>query len=187
MQKNTIISIVVLILAIIAVGYFAQFLPKEKINTKPTETPEEVVMCTADAMMCPDGSYVGRTGPKCEFICPNNSNTDNTNPVIIDKISKQTFKIGETVYITGTNLSGFENDKNIWIQNNNGEKGIIYGTKDSTSEKIIFAVENKHCSEDTSYSGLPCSKYINITAGDYTIFTSPWGKDSNKVAITIIK
>ncbi len=33
-------------------------------------TPEEGVACTMDAMMCPDGSYVGRTGSKCEFICP---------------------------------------------------------------------------------------------------------------------
>jgi len=30
----------------------------------------EEVACTMDAMMCPDGSYVGRTGPKCEFVCP---------------------------------------------------------------------------------------------------------------------
>ena len=27
-------------------------------------------MCTMDAMQCPDGSYVGRTGPTCEFVCP---------------------------------------------------------------------------------------------------------------------
>lgn len=33
------------------------------------ETPVEV-MCTADAMQCPDGSYVGRTGPNCAFECP---------------------------------------------------------------------------------------------------------------------
>ncbi len=37
--------------------------------TKPTA--DEQVMCTQEAMMCPDGSYVGRTGPKCEFTpCP---------------------------------------------------------------------------------------------------------------------
>lgn len=28
------------------------------------------VVCTADAMQCPDGSWVGRTGPNCEFVCP---------------------------------------------------------------------------------------------------------------------
>ena len=28
------------------------------------------VACTMDAMQCPDGSYVGRSGPNCEFACP---------------------------------------------------------------------------------------------------------------------
>jgi Immunoglobulin-like domain of bacterial spore germination len=47
-----------------------------KLNPAPvsplpiaTSTPEKT-LCTADAMLCPDGSYVGRTGPKCEFVCP---------------------------------------------------------------------------------------------------------------------
>ena len=31
---------------------------------------EEPVACTRDAMQCPDGSWVGRTGPNCEFVCP---------------------------------------------------------------------------------------------------------------------
>jgi hypothetical protein len=30
----------------------------------------EAVACTMDARQCPDGTYVGRTGPKCEFVCP---------------------------------------------------------------------------------------------------------------------
>lgn len=30
-----------------------------------------VTVCTLEAKLCPDGSYVGRTGPKCEFApCP---------------------------------------------------------------------------------------------------------------------
>ncbi len=28
------------------------------------------VACTMDAKQCPDGSYLGRTGPDCEFVCP---------------------------------------------------------------------------------------------------------------------
>lgn len=32
--------------------------------------PEEIVACTLDAMQCPDGSFVGRSGPNCEFVCP---------------------------------------------------------------------------------------------------------------------
>ena len=26
--------------------------------------------CTADAMQCSDGTWVGRSGPNCEFVCP---------------------------------------------------------------------------------------------------------------------
>ncbi len=41
-------------------------------NPEPSDyaNPESVI-CTADALLCPDGSYVGRTGPNCEFeACP---------------------------------------------------------------------------------------------------------------------
>ena len=31
---------------------------------------EEEVMCTADAMQCPDGTWVGRSGSNCQFVCP---------------------------------------------------------------------------------------------------------------------
>jgi len=37
---------------------------KEKIPSSP-------VACTMEARMCPDGSFVGRSGPNCEFKCPN--------------------------------------------------------------------------------------------------------------------
>jgi hypothetical protein len=37
---------------------------------------DEFVACTMDAKLCPDGSYVGRTGPNCEFAaCPNQTDT----------------------------------------------------------------------------------------------------------------
>ncbi len=38
----------------------------------PTIAPvQEGVACTMDALLCPDGSYVGRSGPNCEFTaCP---------------------------------------------------------------------------------------------------------------------
>ncbi len=39
-----------------------------KVNPNPTPEP---IACTQEAKLCPDGSYVGRTGPKCEFaVCP---------------------------------------------------------------------------------------------------------------------
>lgn len=52
-------------------------------------TPSSPIACTADAKQCPDGSYVGRTGPKCEFTtCPE------TTPA-------QTYKGWKTVQIGG--------------------------------------------------------------------------------------
>ncbi len=48
-------------------------------NPAPIEykepTPEQVA-CTADAMLCPDGSYVGRSGPNCEFACPSEASCE---------------------------------------------------------------------------------------------------------------
>ena len=41
-------------------------------NQVPVDNDEEeIVFCTADVKQCPDGSYVGRTGPSCAFAaCP---------------------------------------------------------------------------------------------------------------------
>ncbi len=37
----------------------------------PTTQPQEPTYCTQDAMLCPDGSYVGRVPPSCQFAaCP---------------------------------------------------------------------------------------------------------------------
>ncbi len=42
-------------------------------------TSEEPVACTMEAKQCPDGSFVGRTGPKCEFqACPNTTEEKGT-------------------------------------------------------------------------------------------------------------
>lgn len=50
--------------------------PSEQIERAQQQTMEDTeqemqqTACTMDAMMCPDGSYVGRSGPDCEFVCP---------------------------------------------------------------------------------------------------------------------
>ncbi len=51
----------------------SSFLVAQSVFAQNTNAPAETgepVMCTMDVMECPDGSYVGRTGPQCEFICP---------------------------------------------------------------------------------------------------------------------
>jgi hypothetical protein len=49
----------------------------ENIKKEIVDEPSEQVFCTMDAMECPDGSYVGRTGPNCEFVCPNRDTVKN--------------------------------------------------------------------------------------------------------------
>ena len=45
------------------------------------------VACTQEAKLCPDGSYVGRTGPNCEFaLCPENKILDEYQKEISKKI-----------------------------------------------------------------------------------------------------
>ena len=50
-----------LTLSVLATGYFSNH--PSSVNNK--------IVCTLEAKLCPDGSYVGRTGPNCEFAaCP---------------------------------------------------------------------------------------------------------------------
>lgn len=38
--------------------------------------PNDMVACTMEAKQCPDGSFVGRSGPNCEFApCPSQTNS----------------------------------------------------------------------------------------------------------------
>jgi len=63
-------------------------------SNKIISTTTNPVACTMDAMMCPDGTYVGRSGPDCKFVCPNSANSDFYSP------QKGTvFNFGDTITI----------------------------------------------------------------------------------------
>lgn len=50
---------------------FASYLNYEIWQLNKLGSRVDGVMCTMEARQCPDGSYVGRQGPKCEFAkCP---------------------------------------------------------------------------------------------------------------------
>ncbi len=47
-------------------------------NTPPQNNDGNPVICSQEAMLCPDGSYVSRVGPRCEFkACPSTGTTTN--------------------------------------------------------------------------------------------------------------
>jgi len=83
MKKISTLWGVIIILAVAVVlfgGCFAyQYFAKPQTPTiNDQQNPGEQVMCTTDAMECPDGSFVGRTGPNCEFVCPTTTEITDT-------------------------------------------------------------------------------------------------------------
>jgi hypothetical protein len=87
MQKKLIRVIILIIVAIFAVaGYFGFRIIKSTVTETP-ESPFNIphkggngpAACTQEAKQCPDGSYVSRSGPNCEFAaCPNSNSNQGT-------------------------------------------------------------------------------------------------------------
>ncbi len=82
-MNNTGIALVVVVLIGIA-GAFYFYTPKDA----PVEVVEGTpIACTKEAKICPDGSSVGRTGPKCEFTaCPTVQVNEETTASLNQKI-----------------------------------------------------------------------------------------------------
>jgi len=81
-QTNKMKVIMVVIVSLVLVGFSGYFLglkdgtrnnsgSNNSQNLFPEDGENAEGSCIMDAMECPDGSYVGRTGPDCEFVCPN--------------------------------------------------------------------------------------------------------------------
>ncbi len=73
----------------------AQPLPTTPLKPAPP-APAEPVACTMEARICPDGSYVGRTGPKCEF---------SACPTMVGQVDLGTLSVGQTRVINGVSIS----------------------------------------------------------------------------------
>ncbi|TAK56866.1 hypothetical protein EPO17_03505 [Patescibacteria group bacterium] len=67
-------------------------------NTQATPSTEEPTVCTMEAKLCPDGSYVGRSGPRCEFAeCPSSNTSSSALKTYTDSVQGVTFKYPETL------------------------------------------------------------------------------------------
>lgn len=104
---------------------------------------------------------------------------------VITSISSYFGSVGTKIELGGCNFTGFEGDKNAWIENDQGVKGIIYGEMGSTAKLVILTLKSPLCQKDTSYSGLPCDSWLTLTPGVYKIYVTPWGNTSNIVDFTI--
>lgn len=74
MKTKIIITILIVIIAILGFMYYKQTdAPTGIIPSRDGDT----TVCTMEAKQCPDGSYVGRGGPNCEFAeCPTGVKAD---------------------------------------------------------------------------------------------------------------
>src|SRR3989344_4308527 len=80
LKKGIAPIIIAIIVAIIAVGGAGGYMlinkskiKNQNLNTQNqnTDNPNNQVVCAQDVNECPDGSFVSRVPPKCEFaICP---------------------------------------------------------------------------------------------------------------------
>jgi len=71
-NRILILSLIAVILVLGGLLYIYNPEPFEYKNPKE----EKPVFCTMDAKLCPDGSYVGRIPPNCEFAaCPTGNGT----------------------------------------------------------------------------------------------------------------
>lgn len=111
MNQKGFIGIIVIIVALLAMLGVATYFVVQKngpsIYTpfiKPNPNP---VACTQEAKQCPDGSYVSRTGPKCEFAkCPDANPIPQPGQVILKEGEKAGSLLVQKIYIdyiTGLN------------------------------------------------------------------------------------
>jgi hypothetical protein len=122
------------------------------------------------------------------FFMPNKiscQDTENTTP-IITSLSQYSGKNTISFDVYGCHFSGFEGDKAIWIQNEKGEKAILYGSLESQDTIIRITLQPELCQEDNSYTGFECKNAFFLIPGNYTIYTDPWGKKSNEISFDIL-
>jgi hypothetical protein len=90
-QKKPLTLWLIALAALSLIGYFSYQL----LSSRPTIALLGPA-CTKDVMMCPDGSRVGRSGPGCDFICPN-ANVETTSACTKDaKICPNGRAVGRT-------------------------------------------------------------------------------------------
>jgi hypothetical protein len=72
MNNNNALWIAIVVIALALGGIAFYLFGGRMMGQPPAEAPGNGgVACTMEARQCPDGSYVGRTGPNCEFAaCP---------------------------------------------------------------------------------------------------------------------
>lgn len=143
----------------------------ENTSTIIVTKKAEPIACTMEAKLCPDGSYVSRTGPKCEFsACPAAAGDqvllkegERSGPLLVEKIY-QNYVTGLVYreYPIATN-QGFPITMNIGDVASNG----------CTVTLTLLKIENKTATfAGKTYNSRPCP----ICLAEGTLIDTPSGK-----------
>lgn len=73
-RKNTTLALLIF-LGFAFIGYLMWSTVSSRIEENNATAG---TVCTMDAVQCADGSWVGRSGPNCEFVCPAGTSTSPT-------------------------------------------------------------------------------------------------------------
>lgn len=102
--------------------------------------------------------------------------------VRIDSIQPLEGPIGSIMTITGQNFSG--HDALVWISKG-AEKGVLWGGMPSSDKQISAIINASVCREYTGGSGLPCSGFMKLVPGTYTVMVQNSMGMSNEAYIKI--
>lgn len=131
MKKN--IAYVFVILLVIIIGFFL-------FKTKSTDNG--FVACTMEALICPDGSGVGRGGPSCEFSACSNSQesylgglVERSGEYYLVMVAPDTYH--EVTYSMPLNLSRISNVLGTLV----GKNVVVAGTFSSGNTLEVESIE----------------------------------------------
>lgn len=171
------IILFIIIILILVAGYFGfkQFL-----------TPQTFCWPYCPGITDQDREAMKKAGSEADIAnLPTTCKDEQGGTPVITSLSSYSGSVGTKLEINGCNFAGFEGDKNAWIHNEKGEKGILYGEAGSSSKLLKVTLKSPLCQKDTSYSGLSCDSFLTLTPGYYRIFVIPWSKVSNTVSFII--
>lgn len=128
-KKSNLLKIVILLIVILLVG--AGYIYGKKYLNKPKA-------CTSEALVCPDGSSVGRTGLNCEFApCPTKTETQ----AVDEKANWKT-------YVNNSNMFTFRYPN--YLEETKGDWNIYFrniSNKEFVINSILVTVGNKNTNE----------------------------------------
>lgn len=138
------------------------------------------VACTAEARLCPGGSYVGRTGPHCEFAaCPGSTSTPVAAPVRIGKLAPERGAVGTQVTLTG---SGFTDDNTVRF----GSGAIVHVASSGRSRQSLTFTVPSSLTPVCYFSTPRCLVASRQTLpGSYDVSVSNGSGTSNVVRFTV--